>query len=140
MGGHSDSLRLVTTFARLFLSIAFLGLLNACRTPAPDPEIPLTLRTFPTAYEERVIAVTDANRDGTVTLVEWESAGGNRRSFEIADANRDGAVTRTELRRLGSNARLFDFTKSYADVNKDSQLTPREFRTASGVRVLHLDF
>lgn len=130
----------MTTFARLILCMAALGLLNACRTPAPDPEIPLTLRTFPNAYADRALEVADANRDGQITRVEWQAAGGSARSFDIADQNRDGVVTRTELRRVGANARLFDFTRSYADFNKDNQLTPREFRNASGVRVLRLDF
>lgn len=130
----------MTISLRLLFVGAAAGLLAACQTTAPKPDIPLTLRGFAPVYADRVIEVTDANKDGSVTLVEWESAGGNRRSFEIADRDRDGRVTRTELLRTANDVRVFDFTRSYADFNKDNKLTPREFRNASGVRVLSLDF
>jgi len=42
--------------------------------------------------------------------------------------------------RISSNTKFFDFTRRYADFNKDNQLTPREFRSASGVRVLRFEF
>lgn len=130
----------MTISPRLLSLAAASCFLVSCQTTAPKPEIPLTLRTFAPEYADRVLAVTDSNKDGTVTLMEWEVAGGNRRSFEIVDTNRDGRVTRTELLRTANDVRVFDFTRSYADFNKDNKLTPREFRTASGVRVLILDF
>ncbi|GAB4171160.1 MAG: hypothetical protein Fur0032_10300 [Terrimicrobiaceae bacterium] len=57
-------------------------------------------------------------------------------SFQVIVDGRDGVVTRTELRRIGSNAKLVEFTRRYADHNKDNKMTRREFRAASGVRVL----
>ena len=35
---------------------------------------------------------------------------------------------------------FFDMTRRYADFNKDNRLTPREFRSSAGVRVLRFDF
>jgi hypothetical protein len=75
-----------------------------------------------------------------ITEVEWINAGGDKRSFLLVDANKDGVVTRTELIRISSNAKFFDFVRRYADFNKDNQLTPREFRSAGGVRVLRYEF
>ena len=127
---------------------AFLGLLSllaiftaGCQTrPQPASEVPLTTQTLPPVYANRALEIADTNRDGQITLVEWTNAGGDERSFLIADQNKDGAITRTELVRISSNAKFFDFTRRYADFNKDNQLTPREFRSASGVRVLRFEF
>jgi len=117
--------------------------LSACQTKREKPadwDVPLTLKTFPATYSGYVLEIADANKDGTVTLVEWVNAGGDQRSFLLADANKDGVVTRTELVRLSSNAKFFDFVRRYGDFNKDKQLTPREFRSAGGVRVLRFEF
>jgi hypothetical protein len=123
----------------LSITALLLAVLPSCATRTVDkPEIPLTLRTFPAVYADDVLAKADTNRDGTITLVEWTSAGGDRRSFQLADQSRDGTVTRTELVRLGSNVKVFDFVRRYADFNKDNQLTPAEFRTGSGVSVLRI--
>ena len=54
--------------------------------------------------------------------------------------NKDGVITRTELIQIGSNARFLDMSRQYVDFNKDNQLTPRDFRSPAGVRVLRLDF
>jgi EF hand len=105
----------------------------------PGWEVPLTLQTFPKEYADRAIEVADTNKDGTITMVEWTNAGGDQRSFLLADQNKDGVVTRAELVRIGSNAHFFDFTRRYADFNKDNQLTPREFRSASGINVLRIE-
>ena len=56
------------------------------------------------------------------------------------DQNKDGVITRTELIRFGSNARFFDLTRRYVDFNKDNKLTPRDFRSPPGVRVLRFEF
>lgn len=126
------------------LSLLFIGLMSftGCQTTNDIPawDTPYSLRTFPAGYTAYVLEIADANKDGDVTLVEWTNAGGDKRSFLIADVNKDGRVTRTELVRLSSNAKFFDFTRRYADFNKDNQLTPREFRTASGVQVLRFTF
>ena len=126
-----------------FLLPAAAILLTACHS-APkngaDWDVPLTLKTSGPAYAAYVIERADANKDGTVTVVEWVNAGGTRRSFAIVDQNKDGVVTRTELVRIGSNAKFFDLTRRYADFNKDNKLTPREFRTPGGVRVLRIEF
>jgi hypothetical protein len=124
-------------------SVLTAMLLAACQTKPENPadwDVPLTLKTFPSAYSTYAIEVADANRDGTITEVEWINAGGDKRSFLLVDANNDGVITRTELIRISSNAKFFDFVRRYADFNKDNQLTPREFRSAGGVRVLRYEF
>jgi hypothetical protein len=126
--------------ARLLLLSLVPGLFTACSTSELNPEAPLTPKTFPDAYTERVIEVADANRDGSITVAEWVSAGGNRRSFAIADGNRNGIVTRTEIRRIGSTTRVRDFTRTFADLNRDNRITRRELHSASGIRILRLDF
>lgn len=131
-------------FRPAFLALPFALLLGACQTkpatPASADGEVLTPATFPDAYADRVLVIADASRDGTVTLVEWTNAGGDKRSFEMVDADKDGVVTRTELRRFGDNVKLFDFTRRHADFNKDNRMTRREFRTASGVSVLRITF
>lgn len=102
-------------------------------------DVPYTLQTFPPDYAERVLEIADTNRDGSVSLVEWTTAGGDARSFRVADADKDGRVTRTELVQVGSNVRVFDFVRREADFNKDNRLTPREFRSVGGVRVLRIE-
>jgi hypothetical protein len=126
--------------AGLFVPLSVV--LASCQATAPgdDWAVPLTLKTFPSAYTEQVLEVADTNRDGQVTSVEWTTSGGNQRSFQVIDEDGDGVVTRTELRRIGSNAKLFEFTRRYADHNKDNKMTRREFRSASGVRVLTVPF
>ncbi len=124
------------------LLISLAALLAACQT-APkqeDWDVPLTLKTFPPAYADYVLEIGDTNQDRTITLVEWTSAGGDQRSFLLADQDKDGVVTRTELVRIGSNGKLFDMTRRYVDFNKDNRLTPREFRSPAGVRLLRFDF
>ena len=129
------------TMRRFFLLPAVL-LCTSCQTTpkSSDWDVPLTLRTAGPAYAAYVIERVDSNKDGTVTLVEWINAGGTKRSFALVDQNNDGTVTRTELVRIGSNAKFFDFTRRYADFNKDNKLTPREFRSPAGVRVLRIEF
>ncbi len=124
------------------LPLATSLFLAGCQLPPKNTQwdVPYTLQTFPTAYSERALEISDANKDGTVTLVEWTNAGGDRRSFLLADQNKDGVVTRTELMRVGSNVRVFDFTRTYADSNKDNQLTPREFRSGRQAQVLRIEF
>lgn len=124
------------------LSLPLAVLLGGCQLPPKNTQwdVPYTLQTFPPAYTSRVLEVADANKDGTVTLVEWTNAGGDRRSFLLADQNKDGVVTRTELMRIGSNVRVFDFTRSYADSNRDNQFTPREFQSGRQAQVLRIEF
>ena len=135
---YFSATRSVTPATLLLLSFA----LASCKLPPKNTQwdVPYTLQTFPAAYSSRALEVADANKDGTITLVEWTNAGGDQRSFLLADANKDGVVTRTELVRISSNAKFFDFTRRYADFDKDNRLTPREFRSAGGVRVLRFEF
>ena len=124
------------------LLLFFTALLAACQT-APKEEnwdVPLTLKTFPPTYAAYVLDIADTNKDQTITLVEWTNAGGDKRSFLLADQNRDQVVTRTELVRISSNAKFLDMTRRHADLNKDNQLTPREFRSSAGIRVLRFEF
>jgi hypothetical protein len=129
-------------FRRLFLFPAATLFLAACQTTHKegDWDVPLTLKTVGPAYADYVLEVADANKDRKVTYVEWVNAGGSKRSFELIDQNRDGVVTRTELIRFGSNARVLDMTRRYVDFNKDNKLTPREFRSPAGVRLLRIEF
>lgn len=125
------------------LLVAFVLCLAACQTKPENPadwEVPLTLKTFPDEYARYVLEIADKDRDGKITLVEWTNAGGDKRSFLIVDENRDGAVTRSELIRVSSNVKFMDTVRRYADHNKDNRLTPREFRSAGGVRVLRVEF
>jgi len=118
-------------------------ILSACQTHPKNPadwDVPLTLRTVGPAYADYVIEKADANKDGKVTVVEWTKAGGSQKCFLLVDQNKDGAVTRTELIRFGSNKKFLDFTRRYTDFHQDNKLTPRDFRTPSGVRVLRIEF
>jgi hypothetical protein len=118
-------------------------LLAACQTSqkkCADWDVPLTLRTVGPAYADYVIERADAKKDGTVTLAEWTNAGGTQKCFLLVDQNKDGVVTRTELIRFGSNKQFLDFTRRYTDFHKDNKLTPRDFRSPSGVRLLRVEF
>jgi hypothetical protein len=128
---------------RLLLLVSAAAALGACQS-APknhaDWDVPLTLRTVGPAYSDYVIERADSNKDGKVTVVEWTRAGGSQKTFLLVDQNRDGAVTRSELIRFGSNKQFLDFTRRYADFHKDNKLTPRDFRTPSGVRLMRVEF
>lgn len=117
-------------------------MLSACQSTSQSPDLntPLTAKTIGPAYADYAMEMADKNKDNQITLLEWTSSGGTPRSFELLDENRDGVITRTELIRFGSSARFMDFSRRYADVNRDNQLTPQEFRSAAGVRLLRLDF
>lgn len=128
---------------RLLFLLPLAVILTACQTPpknAVDWDVPLTLRTVGPAYADYVIERADANKDGTVTVIEWTKAGGSQKCFLLVDQDKDGAVTRTELIRFGSNKQFLDFTRRYADFHKDNKLTPRDFRSPSGVRLLRVEF
>jgi hypothetical protein len=128
---------------RLLFLIPAAAILTACQTTPKneaDWNVPLTVRTVGPAYADYVIERADTNKDGRVTLVEWTNAGGTKKSFLLVDQNKDGVVTRTELIRFSSNAKFLDFTRRYLDHHKDNQMTPRDFRTPSGVRVLRIEF
>ena len=118
-------------------------LLTACQSSpknSADWDVPLTLRTTGPAYADYVIERADTNKDGRVTVVEWTNAGGTQKSFLLVDQNKDGAVTRTELIRFGSNKKFLDFTRRHTDFYKDNKMTPRDFRSPSGVRLLRIEF
>ena len=124
-----------------FFLLSLAALLAACQT-APkekDWDVPLTLKTFPSAYADYVLEIADTNKDRTITLVEWTTAGGDKRSFLLADQNKDDVLTRTELVRIGSNGKLLDMTRRYADFNKDN-VSPRGNFVIGRVRVLRFDF
>ena len=128
---------------RTFLLISAAAILTSCQsTPKKCAgwDVPLTLRTVGSAYADYVIEKADANKDGKVTLVEWTKAGGTEECFVLVDRNKDGAVTRTELIRFGSNKQFLDFTRHYTDFHKDNKMTPRDFRSPSGVRLMRIEF
>jgi EF hand len=128
---------------RSLLLISLAVTLSACQTHqknAADWDVPLTLRTVGPAYADYVIEKADTNKDGKVTLLEWTKAGGTEKCFLLVDQNKNGAVTRTELIRFGSNKKFLDFARRYTDFHKDNKLTPRDFRSPSGVRLLRIEF
>ena len=128
---------------RTFLLISAAAILTSCQsTPkkCADWDVPLTLRTVGPAYADYVIEKADAKKDGRVTLVEWTRAGGSEKCFLLVDQNKDGVVTRTELIRFSSNKQFLDFTRRYTDFYKDNKLTPRDFRSPSGVRLMRIEF
>lgn len=59
-----------------------------------SPKIPLAKRKFEPAFEQ-VKSIFDSNKDGRVTLAEWNRSDPD--IFALLDANEDGAVTRDEL-------------------------------------------
>lgn len=125
----------------LMLSFAAVWV-TGCQTTPEDAswDVPLTLKTIGPAYAAYALETADTNKDGKITLVEWTTAGGTPRSFALVDENKDGVITRTELVRLSSNAVFLDFSRRYVDFNKDKRLTPRDFRSPAGVRLLRLEF
>lgn len=128
---------------RSLLLLSAAAILTACQSTPKNVanwDVPLTLRTVGPAYADYVIEKSDANKDGKVTLAEWTRAGGSQKCFLLVDQNKDGAVTRTELIRFGSNKQFVDFTHSHTDFYKDNKLTPRDFRSPSGVRLLRIEF
>ena len=127
----------------LLILLPVVAVLAACQTTPKNPkdwDVPLTLRTVGPAYADYAQEKADRNKDGQITMVEWTSIGGDARSFALIDQNKDGVITRSELIRISSNARFLDMSRQYLDFNRDNQLTPREFRSPSGIRVLRLDF
>jgi hypothetical protein len=62
-----------------------------------SPKIPLAKRKFEPAFE-RVRSIFDRNKDGRVTLDEWNRSDPD--VFAMLDRNEDGAVTRAELAAL----------------------------------------
>lgn len=119
-----------------------LVIMAACQTTPKNTnwDVPLTLQTVGPAYAEYALEKADKNKDQRITEVEWISAGGTTRSFSLIDQNKDGVITREELIQISSNARFLDMSRRYVDFNKDNQLTPRDFRSPAGIRVLRLDF
>lgn len=59
-----------------------------------SPKIPLAKRKFEPAFEQ-VKSIFDSNKDGRVTLDEWNRSDPD--IFALLDANEDGVVTRAEL-------------------------------------------
>lgn len=59
-----------------------------------SPKIPIAKRKFEPAFEQ-VKSIFDANKDGRVTLDEWNRSDPD--IFALLDSNEDGVVTRAEL-------------------------------------------
>lgn len=128
---------------RLYLAPVAALFLTACQSTQKNPanwDVPLTLRTTGPAYADYVVERADANKDGQVTVAEWTKAGGTEKSFRSVDRDKDGTVTRTELIRFGSNKQFLDFTRRHTDFYKDNKMTPRDFRSPAGVRLMRIEF
>ncbi len=127
---------------RLLFLLPVAAILVACQSAPKNSnwDVPLTLQTVGPAYADYALEKADTNKDKNITLIEWVNAGGTKRSFDLIDQNKDGTITRTELIQISSNARFLDMSQRYVDFNKDNQLTPRDFRSPAGIRVLRLDF
>lgn len=116
--------------------------LSACQSPNKITalERPLTAQTVGPAYAEYVFTKVDVNKDSKITRKEWLTAGGTARSFASLNEDKNGSLTKVELIEVTSTDRFLAFAKKHADVNKDDQLTPTEFRSASGVRLLSFEY
>jgi len=128
---------------RAILLFPAVAILAACQTTKTDEskwDVPLTLQTVGPAYADYVVETADVNKDFKVTRAEWVTAGGTEGSFASIDEDKDGVVTRAEVIRVSSNTQFLDFTRRYADVNQNVQLTPRHFRSPAGVRLLRHEF
>lgn len=133
---------MIRSFSPILLLVVsmFITACQSSQNKAFDPGVPLTLQSIGPTYADYAIEVADSDKNETLTQVEWISAGGTQRSFELLDENRDAVISRSELIRMGSNSRFLDFTRRYVDVNNDNRLTPQEFRSPAGVRLMRLDF
>jgi len=122
--------------ASIFLPLlAVLLLSGGCQSnqESPDVAVPLTLESVGPLYADYAMDAADTDDNDAITVAEWTTAGGNRRSFARVDQNRNGLIHRRELIRFGSNARFLDFTRRRMDLNRDNRLTRREFLSPFGV-------
>ena len=69
---------------------------NGQLTPAEFAALPMSV---PQPNAAPVLAQTDANRDGQVTLVEYRS--GKLQNFDRLDTDKDGVVSPTEMKAAG---------------------------------------
>lgn len=115
--------------------LAVLLLSGGCQSnqESPDVAVPLTLESVGPLYADYAMDAADTDDNDAITVAEWTTAGGNRRSFARVDQNRNGLIHRRELIRFGSNARFLDFTRRRMDLNRDNRLTRREFLSPFGV-------
>ncbi len=115
--------------------LAVLLLSGGCQSnqESPDVAVPLTLESVGPLYADYAMDAADTDDNDAITVAEWTTAGGTRRSFARVDQNRNGLIHRRELIRFGSNARFLDFTRRRMDLNRDNRLTRREFLSPFGV-------
>ena len=115
--------------------LAVLLLSGGCQSnqESPDVAVPLTLESVGPLYADYAMDAADTDDNDAITVAEWTTAGGNRRSFARVDQNRNGLIHRRELIRFGSNARFLDFTRRRMDLNRDNRRTRREFLSPFGV-------
>lgn len=115
--------------------LAVLLLSGGCQSnqESPDVAVPLTLESVGPLYADYAMDAADTDDNDSITVAEWTTAGGTRRSFARVDQNRNGLIHRRELIRFGSNARFLDFTRRRMDLNRDNRLTRREFLSPFGV-------
>ena len=69
---------------------------NGALTAAEFAGLPMNM---PPVDAAQVLAQTDGNRDGRVTLVEYRT--GKLTNFDRMDADKDGVVTQSEMRAAG---------------------------------------
>ncbi len=122
--------------------LAVLLLSGGCQSnqESPDVAVPLTLESVGPLYADYAMDAADTDDNDAITVAEWTTAGGNRRSFARVDQNRNGLIHRRELIRFGSNPRFLDFTRRRMDLNRDNRLTRRDYHSPFGIRLLTLDF
>jgi hypothetical protein len=121
--------------SHLLLLLATLLLAGGCQSnqESPDVAVPLTVESVAPLYADYAMDAADTDDNDVITVAEWTTAGGTKRSFARVDQNRNGVIQRRELIRFGSNARFLDFTRSRMDLNRDNRLTRREFLSPFGV-------
>jgi len=122
-----------------------VGVFSSCQTQPPMQSSlplnrPVTARTVGTAYADYAFEVADTDRNGFVSRPEWLAAGGAEMTFDAIDENRNASLTRTEFVDAASNEPFLLYAKNVADINRDSNLTPKEMRTYGGVQLLRYGF
>jgi hypothetical protein len=100
----------------------------------------MTVSTIGPAFAEYAIETVDRNGDKTITREEWVAAGGTEKSFRVIDRDRDNVLTVQEISRASSTERFFEFAKRTIDTGGNTELTPQQFRSPAGARLVSFDF
>lgn len=124
-------------------SLGFLLLLSACQSSSSDQAQPnrfaqadlngdgkLTRQEASDYLVTTIFDTRDENRDGRMTLAEWNGAHDPEvtRRFPHVDGDKDGVVTLEEAKAYARKTGLFDDAFKAADTNHDGFVTEAEAR------------